>query len=162
MRFISSSLLFFFVAVAGAAFAQTSPALAVRVTVSLNADSSRTTYRFDDARHTAVATTNSRDGKLLSKTRYTLDEGGRFATGEVYGPEARLRFESVYKYDDAGRQLQELQSDKDGTVLHKIVYGYDSLGKATGYSVYDGSGKLVSQTNAAPVSSTPAKKKKAR
>ena len=132
----------------------------VRVTISLNADGSRTTYQFDDANHKATATTTSREGKSLGKTRYTLDDSGRFATGMVYGPDKRLRFKSTYQYDDAGRLTQELQRDKSDAVLHKIVYAYDSLGKQTGYSIYDGSGKLVGQTAASSVSPTPAKKKK--
>ena len=139
-------------------FAQGMPAEPVRVTVSINADGSRTSYRFNDAKHSAVATRTSRDGKLLSKTRYTLDDAGRFATGEIYGADSKLRFKSVYKYDNAGRQTQEVQLDKDDNVLHRIVYSYDSLGKPTGYSIYDGTGKLVSQT--APAKSPATKKKR--
>jgi YD repeat-containing protein len=138
------------------------PAAAVRVTVSINADGSRTTYRFDDAHHTATATTTTREGKLLGTTRYTLDDAGHFATGEIYGADSKLHFKSVYKYDDAGRQTQEIQSDKSDNVLHKIVYTYDSLGKPTGYAIYDGSGRLISQTNAPRPSVTPTKKKKSR
>jgi hypothetical protein len=131
----------------------------VRVTVSLNADGSRTTYRFDPTNRKAVSTTESRDGKSLGATHYTLDDAGRFATGAIYGPDHRLRFKSTYKYDDAGKEMQEVQSDKSGAVLHKIVYAYDSSGKQTGYSIYDGSGKLVSRV-AAPVGTpVPAKKK---
>ena len=132
----------------------------VRVTISLNADGSRTTYQFDDANRKATATTTSRGGKFLGKTHYTLDDSGRFATGTVYGSDKRLRFKSTYKYDDAGRLTQELQRDKNEAVLHKIVYAYDSLGKQTGYSIYDGSAKLVGQTAAPSISPTPAKKKK--
>jgi hypothetical protein len=77
----------------------------------------------------------------------------------VYDPDKRLRFKSTYKYDDAGRLMQELQCDKTGVVLHKIIYAYDSLGKQTGYSIYDGAGRLVGQTTAPSVSATPSKKK---
>lgn len=159
MRSFSVSATFVCLALVHTTFAQTSPALAVRVTVSLNADGSRTTYRFDDAHHSATATTESREGKVLGKTRYALDDAGRFAAGEVYGPDSQLRFKSIYKYDDAGRQLQEVQSDKNDNVLHRIVYAYDSLGKPTGYSVYDGAGKLVSKTTAPAPSPSPKKKK---
>jgi len=143
-------------------FGQALPSEAVRVTVSINSDGSRTTYRFDDAHHTATATTETPDGKSLGKTHYTLDEAGRFATGDVYGADSKLRFKSVYKYDEAGRQSQEMQSDKNGNVLHKIVYAYDSLGKPTGYAIYDGEGRLVGQTKPAATPSSPAKKKKSR
>jgi hypothetical protein len=150
-----------FATLASVAIAQPIPSPnAVRVTISLNADGSRTTYQFDDANHKATATTINREGKLTGKTHYTLDDSGRFATGIVYGQDKRLRFKSTYKYDDAGRLTEELQSDKNDAVLHKIVYAYDSLGKQTGYSIYDGAGKLVGQTTAPSASATPAKKKK--
>jgi hypothetical protein len=163
MRLLRDGVLFFLAWSASPLCAQSlqGPGEPVRVTVSLNADGSRTTYRFDFTNHKAVATTTSRDGKPLDTTHYTLDDAGRFATGAVYGPNHQLRFRSTYKYDDAGRETQELQSDKTGAVLHKIVYAYNSLGKQTGYSVYDGSGKLISQV-AAPVASPSPTKKKSR
>jgi hypothetical protein len=116
---------------------------AVRVTVSMHPDGSRTVYKFDNAQHKAVATTTDPDGKLRETIRYELDEAGRFSSGEISGPDGRLRFKSRYKYDDAGRLLEETQSAGDGTLMHKIVYSYDSSGKQTGYSVLDASGKLV-------------------
>ena len=78
----------------------------------------------------------------------------------VYGPDRQLRFKSTYKYDDAGRLTQELQCDKNDAVLHKIVYAYDSSGKQTGYSIYDGDGKLVGQTTGRRFHGAPPKKKK--
>lgn len=137
--------------------AQSPDATAVRVTVSLNADGSRTVYETDPLKHTAVATTTGRDGKVRGRIRYTLDEVGRFATGDVFGPNGQLRFKAAYKYDGTGKLTQETQLGRDGAVSHKIVYAYDSLGKQTGYAVYDGSGKLVSRT-VAPEKS-PSKKK---
>jgi hypothetical protein len=119
---------------------------AVRVTMSMHPDGSRTTYNFDNAQHTAVATTTDPDGKVRQTVRYQLDNAGRFATGEVSGPDGRVRLKSRYKYDDAGHILEEAQSAADGTPLHKIVYSYDSAGKQTGYSVFDASGKLISRT----------------
>lgn len=122
---------------------------AVRVTVSMHPDGSRTVYKFDNAEHKAVATTTDQDGKLRETIRYELDDAGRFSSGEISGPDGRLRFKSRYKYDDAGRMLEETQSAQDGTLLHKIVYSYDGSGKQTGYSVFDASGKLVGGKNAA-------------
>ena len=160
MQALRSTVLLLFVTGLCSAIAQPVPLSdAIRVTVSLNADGSRTTYRFDDVNHRASATTTNREGKLLGKTDYTLDESGRFATGMVYAPGKRLRFKSTYKYDDGGKLTQEVQSDKNDAVLHKIVYAYDSLGKQTGYSIYDGAGKLVGQTSASTPSPSPAKKK---
>jgi len=132
------------------AFGQT-PSDAVRVTVSMHPDGSRTVYNFDNAQHTAVATTTDPDGKLRQTIRYELDNAGRFSSGEISGPDGRVRLKSRYKYDDAGRILEEAQSAADGTLLHKIVYSYDSSGKQTGYSVFDASGKLVSSTGGALV-----------
>jgi len=135
---------------------------AVRVTVSMHPDGSRTVYKFNNVQHEAVATTTDPGGKLRETIRYELDEAGRFSSGEISGPDGRLRFKSRYKYDDAGRLLEETQSAQDGTLLHKIVYSYDASGKQTGYSVFDASGKLVGGSNAAKVrpSSSPKAREK--
>src|SRR5881275_1796201 len=122
---------------------QSSGSDAVRVTVSMHPDGSRTVYNFDNAQHKAVATTNDADGKVRRTIRYELDDTGRFSSAEISGPDGRLRLKARYKYDDAGRILEETQSAADGTLQHKIVYSYDSSGKQTGYSVSDASGKLV-------------------
>jgi YD repeat-containing protein len=124
---------------------------AVRVTVSMHSDGSRTVYKFDNAQHKAVATTTDPDGKLRETIRYELDDAGRFSSGEISGADGRLRFKSRYKYDDAGNLLEETQSAENGTLLHKIVYSYDVSGKQTGYSVFDASGKLVGGKSAAKV-----------
>ena len=53
-------------------------------------------------------------------------------------------------------------NDKD-VVLHRIVYSYDANGRQTGYSVFDGSGKLVGRTAGAgtsPSSSPKLRRKK--
>jgi hypothetical protein len=132
---------------------------AVRVTMSMHPDGSRTVYSFDNAQHTAVATTTDPDGKVRQTIRYQLDNAGRFSAGEVSGPDGRIRLKSRYKYDDAGRILEEAQSAPDGTLLHKIVYSYDSSsGKQTGYSVFDASGKLVSRTGGIAVRASPSPK----
>ena len=61
-------------------FAQTdASATAVRVSVLLNPDGSRTVYEADNANHKSVATTTGQDGKVREKIRYDLDESGRFA-----------------------------------------------------------------------------------
>jgi len=128
---------------------------AVRVTMSMHPDGSRTVYNFDNDKHKAVATTTDPDGKVRQTIRYELDSAGRFSTGEVSGPDGRLRLKSRYKYDDAGRILEEAQSAADGTLLHKIVYSYDSSGKQSGYSVFDSSGKLLSRTGGAAARPSP-------
>ena len=136
---------------------------AVRVTVSMHPDGSRTVYKFDNAEHKAVATTNDPDGKLRETIRYELDDAGRFSSGQISGPDGRLRFKSRYKYDDAGHLLEETQSTADSTLLHRIVYSYDASGKQTGYSVFDASGKLVGGKSAGKVrpSSSPKARQKA-
>jgi YD repeat-containing protein len=131
---------------------------AVRVTVSMHPDGSRTVYNFDAAQHKAVATTTDQEGKLRETIRYELDDAGRFSSAEISGPDGRLRFKSRYKYDDAGHLLEETQSAGDGTLLHKIVYSYDSSGKQTGYSVFDASGKLVGRNGASINRASPSPK----
>ena len=130
---------------------------AVRVTVSMKADGSRTVYKFDDAQHKAVAITTDQDGKLREKIHYDMDEAGRFSRGAVFGPDGRLRFKSQYKYDGSGRLQEEIQNAENGALLHKIVYSYDPAGKRAGYSIFDANGKLVGRTIAA--SPTPKRKK---
>jgi len=131
---------------------------AARVTMSMHPDGSRTIYNFDNAQHTAVATTTDPDGKVRQTIRYRLDDAGRFSIGEVSGADGRIRLKSRYKYDDGGHILEEIQTAADGTLLNKIVYSYNSSGKQTGYSVFDASGKLVSRTGAPVVLPAPTPK----
>ena len=135
---------------AGAALAQAQQGAgtgdSIRVTMSLNEDGSKTVYETDTANRKATATTTSEAGKLMGKIRYTLDEAGRYETGEVYGPDDTLRFKTLYKYEATGQMKEETQLTAQGVVRHKIVYAYDRAGKPAGYSVFDGSGKLLGQT----------------
>src|ERR671936_35389 len=117
----------------------------VRVTMSVNQDGSRTVYKFNDAKHTATATATDADGKLRETIRYQLDDAGRFASALVFAPDGKLRFKSRYKYDAAGKLEEETQLSEADAVLHRIVYNYDAAGKATGYSVFDADGKLISR-----------------
>ena len=131
---------------------------AVRVTVSLNADGSRTVYELDNAHHTALATITERNGKLREKIRYELDGAGRFTSRMVLDPDGKVRSKSEYKYDKTGRVLEETQLGKEGAVLHKIAYEYDpQTGKQTGHSVFAGNGRSLDQTTAAAPSRSPAK-----
>ncbi|MDQ6623704.1 MAG: hypothetical protein M3Y86_09505 [Verrucomicrobiota bacterium] len=120
---------------------------AIRVTISQNADGSRTAYEFDPANHRATASTTDADGKPLGKIRYTLDEANRFATGEVLGPKGQFLYKTIYKYDGQGRLSDETQLTKDDAVKLRLVYAYDVNGKQAGYSVYDADGKLLGQTS---------------
>jgi len=131
---------------------------AVRVTMSMHPDGSRTVYNFDNAQHKAVATTTGQDGKVRETIRYVLDDAGRFSSAEISGADGRIRLKSRYKYNEAGRILEEAQSAPDGTLLHKIVYSYDSSGKQTGYSVLDASGKPVGGERAAGSRPSPSPK----
>jgi hypothetical protein len=132
----------------------------VRVTVSMNADGTKTTYEFDAPHHRATATTTGKDEKMVGRIRYTLDDASRFATGEVYGPDDKFRFKTLYKYDADGKLTQEIQLASDDSVRNKIVYAYDKKGKQTGYSVYDAAGKLVRQTPGVSPRPTASPKKK--
>ncbi len=102
---------------------------AVRVTVSLNADGSRTVYQIGDA--------------------------GRFVSGIVFGPDGKFLFKSIYKCDAAGRVEQETHLAKDDAVINKIVYKYNSAGKQIGYTVFDAAGKLVSGTSSPAPTAAP-------
>jgi hypothetical protein len=123
--------------------------------MTMNADGSRTTYRFDPPNHKATAVTTEPDGKVRGKMRYVLDNAGRFASGESFAADGKFRFKSTYKYDGAGRIEQETQLGKDSAVLNKIVYSYDAAGHQTGYSIFDGAGKLIGQTSTAAPGPSP-------
>ena len=121
----------------------------VRVTVSLNADGSRTTYRFDRPNKKATALIAGPDGKVREKIRYELDDSGRFVSGVISDARGQFRFKALYnKYDAAGRLQEETHLGKDDAVLSKIVYSYNQAGKQTGYSIFDASGKLIGETSA--------------
>jgi len=128
------------------------------VTVSLNADGSRTVYQFDNAKHQATATTTEPDGKARGKIVYQIGDTGRFVSGVVYGPDEKFLFKSVYKYDAAGRIEEETHLGKDDAVVNKTVYKYDPKGKQIGYSVFDAAGKLISGT--ASPAPTPSSKRR--
>ena len=81
-RFASGVLCALLMCGDAAAFGQASTD-AVRVTMSMHPDGSRTVYNFDNEQHTAVATTIDPDGKVRQTIRYQLDNAGRFSTGEV-------------------------------------------------------------------------------
>ena len=129
----------------------------VRVSVVLNADGSRTTYETDAANRKSVATTTGTNGKVREKINYDLDENGRFSRGKVLGPKGEFRFNALYKYDANNHVIEETRLAKDESVLQRIVFHYNDAGHQTGYSVYDGGGRLLGQTAAA--SATPAKRK---
>ena len=160
-RPVLAALIASLLAVGDAAHGQTADPSAepVRVTVSINADGSRTVYQFDFPHHKAIATTTGKDGELVGKIRYVLDDAGRFSSGEVYGPDDQLRFKTLYKYDAAGKIIQETQLGKDEAVRSKIVYAYDKIGKQTGYTVYDAAGKMIRRTPGASPRATPTKKR---
>lgn len=150
-----------FLACATSALAQTAPpndSAAVRVNVTVNPDSSRTTYQFDNANHKATAITSEPDGKPRGKTVYRVDDEGRFATGVSFDAKGKFRFKSLYKYDAAGRIQEETQLSKEDAILNKIVYSYDANGRQTGYSVFDASGKLLGQTSTPARPLSPKKK----
>jgi hypothetical protein len=119
---------------------------AVRVTVSLNADGSRTVYQFDNVKHEAIATTTEADGKPRNKIIYQVGEDGKFASGVFFGADGKFQFKSIYKYDAAGRLEQETRLAKDDSVLNRVLYKYDSKGKQVGYSIVDPDGRVVSGT----------------
>ena|ERR1700730_12515841 len=56
---------------------------AVRVTITLNADGSRTSYEFDAAHKKATAVTTTSDGKVREKIKYDLDDSD--AAGKLLG-----------------------------------------------------------------------------
>ena len=128
---------------------------AVRVTVSLNADGSRTVYQFDNAKHEAIATTSDSNGKSRGKIVYQIGDASRFVSGVFFGPDEKFLFKSVYKYDAAGRLEQETHLAKDDSVINKIIYKYSPAGKQIGYSVFDPAGKLISGITSPPPAATP-------
>ena len=138
--------LFLFLVLAGGSGLGQQADDAVRVTVAMNPDGSKTVYQSTGANHELIAITTDADGKAREKIVYTLNAGGRYESGQVFAANGALRFKTLYQYDAAGRLAQETQLAKDDSVLHKIVYSYDTAGHQTGYAIYDSAGKLVGQT----------------
>lgn len=86
--------------------AQTAPPSSndtVRVTVTVNADGSRTTYQYDNAKHEAIATTADKEGRPKGKVVYRIDDAEKFLSGVVFGPDDKFVSKTAYKYDAAGR-----------------------------------------------------------
>lgn len=125
--------------------AQTDDA-AVRVTMTMNPDGSKTVYRVDGAKHESVGTTTTASGKPGGKIIYHLDAEGRYESGKVFAPNGAFRFKTLYRYNPAGQLSEETQLDKDDAVRHKIVYSFDGEGHPTGYAIYDGAGALLGRT----------------
>ena len=128
---------------------------AIRVTVAIGADGSRTTYESDRANHKATATTSGPDGKLRQKIQFELDEAGHYTSSQAFGPDGQFRFKALYKYDAAGRIIEERQLSKDDSLQRRIVYTFDPAGRATGLSIYDAKGKLISHTGAPATTASP-------
>ena len=129
------------------AFAQTSDE-AVRLTVTMNPDGSKTVYQTDGSSHRSTASTTGANGKAQGKIIYKLDANGRYESGEVFAAGGALRFKTRYRYDTAGHLLEETQVAKNNSVLNRIVYSYDASGHSAGYAVYDGDGRLLGRTTA--------------
>lgn len=131
--------------------------------ISVNADGSRTLYEVDNAHHRATSTITDRDGKLRLKIQYELDAAGRFTSRAVFDADGKFRSKTLYRYDKAGRVLEQTQLGNDEAILSKIAYSYDAqTGKQMGYSVFDGNGKLVNQTNAAAPAPKPSASQRRR
>ncbi len=121
---------------------------AVRVTVTMNPDGSKTVYQTDGANHRSTATTTGASGKAQGKIIYKLDASGRYESGEVFAANGTLRFKTRYRYDTAWHLLEETQLAKDDSAQNRIVYSYDASGHSAGYAVYDGDGRLLGRTTA--------------
>ena len=121
---------------------------AVRVTVTMNPDGSKTVYQTNGANHQAIATTTGSNGKAQGKIIYKLDAEGRYESGQVFAPNGSMRFKTRYRYDAAGRLAEEAQLGKVDSVRNRIVYSYDAAGHSAGYAVYDGDGRLIGHTTA--------------
>ena len=121
---------------------------AVRVTVTMNPDGSKTVYQTTESNHQVAATTTGANGKVQGKIIYKLDVEGRYESGQVFGPNGSLHFKTRYRYDAAGHLAEETQLGKDNSVRNRIVYSYDSAGHSAGYAVYDSDGRLIGRTSA--------------
>ncbi len=134
----------------------------IRVRVTVNADGSRTTYRFNDAKHEAVATTTDEEGGARGKVVYQTDDTGRFISGVVFGPDEKFVFKTLYKYGEGGRLEEETHLNKDGGLINKVVYKYDPRGKEVGYAIFDANGKLTASTAPAPAAADKERKSSRR
>ena len=122
----------------------------------VRADGSSINYKVDNEHHRATSTIVDRHGKLLLKIQYELDAAGRFTSRAVFDANGKLQSKTLYRYDKTGRVLEQTQLGNGEAILSKITYSYDAqTGKQMGYSVFDGTGKLVNQMNAAAAAPKP-------
>lgn len=119
---------------------------ALRVTVTLNPDGSKTVYRVDSAKHESIAITTTAGGKPGGRIVYKLDAEGRYESGQVFAANGTFRFKTLYRYNTAGQLAEESHLDKSDAVQHRIVYSFDPAGPPNGYVVYDGSGAVLGRT----------------
>lgn len=145
-------------------FAQSDPANndPVRVSITINADGSRTAYQFDQPHHKATATTTTPDGQVLGRIDYQIDDAGHFTSGLVFGPEEKFLFKSTYKYNPAGRLQEELHLAKDDAIINKIIYNYDAANRPNGYVIFDAAGKVVGRSAPNPTPPSSGKRKSRR
>jgi hypothetical protein len=145
---------------AGAQLAPNDNDSAVRVSVAINPDGSKTVYQFDQPHHQATATTTNADGKVTGKIRYQIDDAGRFSSGVVFGADEKFLFKSTYKYKADGRLDEETHLGKDDAVINRIVYSYDTAGRQTGYAIVGPDGNLIGKTGPKATPTTTPKKPK--
>jgi hypothetical protein len=143
------------------AFAHRAPApifeaaekLPTKSETKFNADGSHTVYEIANDHRTGFATVFDREGKVREKIRYELDNLGHPTSRTVLDAEGNVRSKSLYLYDKTGRIKEETRLGQDNSMLHKIAYAYDQSGNRTGYSIFDGNGKLLNQQG--PAASKP-------
>src|SRR5438067_11999548 len=73
------------------------PTDAVRVTMSMHPDGSRTVYNIDKAQHTAVSTTTDLHGIIRQTIRNQLDIAVRLSSVAISLPDGRVRLKSRQK-----------------------------------------------------------------
>ncbi|HEY1770926.1 MAG TPA: hypothetical protein VGG02_11805 [Chthoniobacterales bacterium] len=93
---------------------------AIRVTLALNPDGTKTTYETNAANHRCVATTTDAHGKTRGKIIYRLDADGRYESGDVFAANGAFRFHTLYHYNAAGQLAEETQLDKAARSCTKL------------------------------------------
>ena len=89
---------------------------AVRVTVSMHPDGSRTVYKFE--RRENAKPSQPRPIRMANSVRRFVTSWmtpGVFRPDESSGPDGKFRFKSRYKYDGAGRLEEETQNAQGRT-----------------------------------------------
>ena len=95
--------------------------------------------------------------KLLQKIQFELDEAGHYTSSQAFGPEGQFRLQKALYISTMPPAESSRRSNWARMILSNAESFtlFDPVGKATGLSIYDAKGKLISHTGAPATATSP-------